>query len=145
MLLSKRYPANNAELGKKSDDRPRQGAMTGTSIRTWRGPRRKRILLAIFICALLYSLIKYLPTDLTLASKHVDSNSQPPPPSSPQGPPPRLSKSVTEHYYDGQIKFYNLASTLGYGMGSLQHSRNVLFAASSLKSASRILPLACEM
>ena len=153
MPLSKRLFADDEELGKKNDDRPRvDGAMAGTSLRTWRTPRRKRILVGIAVLYLLYLFIKYIPTDVPPVSKRFDTrfgtpsnNANPLTPLKPRGPPPRSTKPSVEHYFDGPIKFYELASSLGYGMGQSRISRNVLFAASSLKSASYIVPLACDM
>jgi len=77
-------------------------------------------------------------------------------PQMPRGPPPKPktkhAKSVAsieeEHYYSGPIKFYKLAATLhaiARTMGHRQFNRNVLFAASSLKSAANLIPMACEM
>jgi hypothetical protein len=154
MPPSKRLFADDEELGKKDDDhRPAQGAMVGSSIRTWR-PRRKRILIGIFALYLLYLFVKYIPTDVPPVSKRVDTRfgtpvgharSPEPVDPTPSGLPPLMSKTGTEHYFDGPIKFYNLGSTLGFGTVSSHPSRNVLFAASSLKSASHIIPLACDM
>ena len=68
----------------------------------------------------------------------------------PSGKPPRSSglSDENEHYYEGPVKFYKLAATL-HGVASLAgrygRNKNILFAASSLKSASEIMPLACEM
>ncbi|KAL1303553.1 hypothetical protein AAFC00_006923 [Neodothiora populina] len=69
----------------------------------------------------------------------------------PTGAPPRSKDRINpeeEHYYWGPVKFYNLASTLhaiprARGRGA--STRNVLFAASSLKSFGSLLPMACEM
>ncbi|KAF2152564.1 hypothetical protein K461DRAFT_278805, partial [Myriangium duriaei CBS 260.36] len=86
-------------------------------------------------------------------------------PKAPKGPPPRAgskSKAKTntgaglgglpgdeeDHYYSGPIKFYNLKSSLdaiGRTSGHRDTNRNVLFAASSLKSVANLLPLVCEM
>ncbi|GAM85062.1 hypothetical protein ANO11243_030650 [Dothideomycetidae sp. 11243] len=86
-------------------------------------------------------------------------------PQAPTGPPPRAdytSRSKNhvetdagqqpvqeeEHYYSGPIKFYNLRASLdsiGRTSGHRDSNRNVLFAASSLKSAGNLLPLVCEM
>jgi hypothetical protein len=154
MPLSKSLFADDEELGKKDDDhRPTEGAMLGPTLRAWR-PRRKRILTGIIALYLLYLFVKYIPTDVPPVSKRIDTRfgapvgkgeSPAPIDSAPQGPPPRTSKTATEHYFDGPIKFYNLPSSLGIGTWSSKTSRNVLFAASSLKSASHIIPLACDM
>lgn len=154
MPLSKRLFADDAELGKKNDDhRPVDGAMAGTILRTWRGPRRKRILIGIVALYLLFLFFKYLPTDLPPVSKRIDTrfgapfrNDNPQTPFDPQRPPPRPSKTPTEHYFNGPVKFYYLAATIGYGAAAGQRSnRNVLFAASNLKSASHIVSMACDM
>ena len=154
MPLPKRLFADVEELGKKDDDhRPTDGAMASLILRTWR-LRRKRVLIGIFALYLLYLFVKYIPTDVPPVSKRIDTRFGAPvghgvtPPSVdsvPEGPPPQMSKTATEHYYDGPIKFYNLGSTLGFATASSRASRSVLFAASSLKSASHIIPLACDM
>ena len=152
MPSSRSLPAKDEELGKKDDDhRPREGAMMGHG--TWRGPRRKRILGGIILCIVVYLFVKYLPADLPPVSKRIDTrfgvpaHNAPPPTSdsSAQGPPPGQERPAAQHYFDGPIKFYDLAATLGFGMGSLHASRNVLFASSSLESASEIIPVACDM
>lgn len=72
------------------------------------------------------------------------------PPSSAQ-PPPRSKDSKTldeEHYYDGDIMFYMLPKSLGRiskTSGHRPYNRNILFMASSLKSAAVLIPLACDM
>jgi hypothetical protein len=71
----------------------------------------------------------------------------------PKGPPPGGPKKIkgdesVDHYYDGDIFFYKLPSSLhaiSRTQGFRRMNRNVLFAASSLKSASVLIPLACEM
>jgi hypothetical protein len=50
--------------------------------------------------------------------------------------------------YDGPLKFLKLATSLqaiASTRGQAQINKNVLFAASSLKSASTLLPMACKM
>ena len=69
----------------------------------------------------------------------------------PNGPPPRpkMQDAIErEHYYNGDLAFYYLPSTLraipgNYGFRSVNY--NILFAASSLKSLANLIPLACEM
>jgi hypothetical protein len=71
----------------------------------------------------------------------------------PKGPPPRGGKKVVkqeelDHYYDGDIRFYQLPSSL-HGIsrtkGFQKRNDNVMFAASSLKSLAVLIPMACEM
>lgn len=50
--------------------------------------------------------------------------------------------------YDGPVRFLELAETLqaiGATKGSQQVNKNILFMASSLKSADILLPIACQM
>jgi hypothetical protein len=72
----------------------------------------------------------------------------------PRGPPPgdqkkkKTKSEELDHYFDGDIMFYSLPSSLheiSRTQGFRRMNRNVLFAASSLKSASVLIPLACEM
>ena len=150
----KRLFADDEELGKKDDDhRPAEGAMIASTLRAWR-PRRNRVLIGIFALYFLYLFVKYIPTDVPPVSKRTDTRfSMPvvdrpksePVDSVPLGPPPRTSATATEHYFDGPIKFYDLASTLGFGTAASRASRNILFAAASLKSVSHLIPLACYM
>lgn len=53
------------------------------------------------------------------------------------------------HTFGGPIKFYELAVSLHTvaikTKGSDLYNRNVVFAASSLRSASILIPLACEV
>ncbi|KAF9881563.1 hypothetical protein CkaCkLH20_00709 [Colletotrichum karsti] len=56
--------------------------------------------------------------------------------------------SISEHDYNGPVKFHRLASSLhaiAATKGSLAVNQNVLFAAASLRSASTLLPFACQM
>ena len=106
---------------------------------------------------LLYTFIHNIPTDLgpidermgmALRPGHVVHGIQEL--KEPSGAPKydEVTDDVGEHYYNGPIKFYRLATTLhgiARTMGSRQANKNVLFAASSLKSVANILPMACEM
>ncbi|ERF68319.1 hypothetical protein EPUS_02775 [Endocarpon pusillum Z07020] len=155
MSLQRRYITVDEELGKKDDDHRegRRSAMSSptTTNFTWRGPRRKRILLAIAVFSILYIFFKNLPKDAATATRRqglksptVGSSRQAP--SAPKGPPPRSDSSVDERrYFEGPIKYYRLSASFGAGLGPVHDNRNVLFVVSNLKSASRILPLACDM
>ena len=111
------------------------------------------------ICALLlvYVFIKNIPTDLgpsprfppsapDLQGGKLHTDSKDPPTKKPRRP--ATPSEAEDHYHDGPIKFYMLASSL-HGIARLggQHelNENILFAASNLKSASEIIPMACEM
>ena len=149
MPLLKRRLADDAAEGKKASDFRARANVT-----TWRAPRRRRIVLGAIVVFLLYIFFKNLPGDALPASRRRDGrlgllrhhdNIRPPPDNSPQGSPSEVSKPINEHYFEGPVKFYNLAATLGHGTGFFENSHNVLFAASSLNSVARIMPLACEM
>ena len=55
----------------------------------------------------------------------------------------------TPHTYDGQVRFFRLASSLRLSASSTggydKKNRNILFAISALKSASVLLSMACDM
>ena len=155
MSLQRRYVTVDEELGKKDDDHRegRRSAMSSptTTNFTWRGPRRKRILLAIAVFSILYIFFKNLPKDAVPATrrqglKFPSAGPSRQAPTAPKGPPPRSDSSVDErHYYEGPIKYYRLAASFGARLGPVHDNRNVLFVVSNLRSASRILPLACDM
>lgn len=156
-----RILAGDEELGKKDDDhRP----LNGVASPSWSAPkptpepRRRRIFYGICALLLLYVFVKNIPTDLGPASRYAPSvpldNQGKELPSDSKSPPsgrpkrPAIPSEAEEHYHDGPIKFYKLAASL-HGVARLdgQHelNKNVLFAASNMKSVSEILPLACEM
>ena len=66
------------------------------------------------------------------------------------GKPPLSSKTpkTEKHYFNGPINFNALSASLlaiSRTMGYRADNKNVLFAAASLGSASRLIPMACEM
>ncbi|KAK5117388.1 hypothetical protein LTR62_006006 [Meristemomyces frigidus] len=70
------------------------------------------------------------------------------PKGAPPGPRVAVDDEESEHYFDGPIRFYRLAASLhgiARTMGSRPQNRNVLYAASSLRSAANLIPMACEM
>lgn len=160
MPLLDRIFTGDEELGKKDDDhRPKKGAALPSS---WVSRpsipaiRRRRVFYGIAALLLLYLFIHNIPTDLGPSSQRPnfrslgDDSLTVPRQDPPSGQPPRPQKPLEaeEHYYDGPIKFYKLAVSLQAAARRFSHysvNKNVLFAASNLKSASEILPLACEM
>jgi hypothetical protein len=81
----------------------------------------------------------------TLDDSYTDSPKTPPPPQ--QGTKPD-NKHSTKYYYEGKLAFSYLPLTMrsvGAFQSHRQQSRNVLFAAASLKSAASLLPIAVEM
>ena len=74
---------------------------------------------------------------------------RPPPPSKGNAPEAQEEADTPAgHIYDGPVSFESLSTSLQGLARSLRfssHNRNVLFAAANLESASRMIPLACEM
>lgn len=157
---SRIFPSDE-ERGKRDDDL--KPALTNS----WRPLRwrRRRIAVGLVAVLLVYAFIHTFPTDLASnrpMHPRVQFGYVPPPyqpekvetsrsTKGPTGPPPKdqdASHPEEDHYYWGPIRFYNLASSLhkvSRYRTRAQTSRNVLFAASSMKSAANILPLACQM
>ena len=161
-LLGSIFPGDK-ELGKKDDDhRPAsKGPILPGSWNARKqvsGVRRRRIIYLVLGLFAIFLFIKNIPTDLGSNRYKKDSRVLTKRPSwglptqqdPPSGKPPRPSdlNSDDEHYFTGPVSFYKLAATL-HGVASLAgrygRNKNILFAASSLKSASEIMPLACEM
>lgn len=159
MPLLGRIFAGDEELGKKDDDHKfRKGHVPPLS-RTFRHSvpaiRRRRLVYGVVFLLLLYILFQHVLPDLGFhpqrrGSRGSDKDQAVSYEAAPTGQPPRsrASLKVEEHYYGGRIKFYNLAGSLRGVMGLGRHNRinrHVIFVASNLKSASNIIPLACEM
>lgn len=164
MALTTRLFSGDEEMGKRDDDhKPRTMPQLGTAWYHGRWlPRRniKRIGLTVLILAGVYWFFKNMPTDLKQPSArphHYQTEgrlSKSPPTPSGQTQGESLVKTGDQqhgdekHWFTGPIKFYELAASL-YAIsrtrGGFEINHNVLFAASSLKSASILLPAACEM
>jgi hypothetical protein len=166
-----RFFQGDDELGKKDDDhRPPASGPSHPSVWTWsptNGPRsrRRRIVVLCAVALLLYLFLRSVPEGLPAAQdgrdgrfaggSHHGAPFSPDAPSDsspllPTGPPPRPrdEEERKEHYYTGPVRFYKLAASLhslAKTSGFRGANRNVLFAAGNLESASRLLPLACEM
>jgi hypothetical protein len=159
-MLGKAMLPRDAELGKKDDDHRYQPARrSGWSIwnHTFRW-RRRRILLVI--AGLLFGYLVFsslggkTATDLMgkpIAPDYVNDHSSDDT-GEPTGPPPDIHVArgaPPPHTYDGQIRFYRLARTLRQAVhktnGYDKSNQNVLFAMSSLQSASTLIPMICEM
>lgn len=159
-FLGSVFPGDK-ELGKKDDDhRPGGGPVLPGSWHARKqvsGTRRRRMIYAALGLLALFLFYKNIPTDLGSNSGRRDlrvpqggslprSPGQEPPSDKPAGRPG--STEAGEHYYDGPIKFYKLAASL-HAVATLAgrggHNKNILFAASNLKSAAAIMPMACEM
>lgn len=157
--MHSRVYSKDEELGKRNDNfRPRHTSNASTLLLPWRW-RKRRLLAVVGVIVALYFFVANIPRDLGPIDQRMGmalrpgynvetSGSQ----KGPDGAPPRPSfageTDESKHYYDGPIKFYRLALSL-HGIsrtqGAKQVNRNVLFAVSSLKSASNLIPMACEM
>lgn len=175
--------ADEAELGKKDDDRKptARGATPLPSLSPrWKNavPRlRKRRFIAFALALIaLYFFFKNMPTGLTPVSERVDRRapgrtvngmplgeytfprfSTPSPFSSstfksgkPSKPEPGDGdeSEQSEHYYNGDFELTSLSQSLQSLARNLRfgsHNKNVLFAAANLQSASRLIPLVCDM
>ncbi|KAL8782658.1 MAG: hypothetical protein Q9213_005197 [Squamulea squamosa] len=166
MSLFGRIFADDEELGKKDDDR--RSGRTNLQIPAWsaRKPtpwRRRRVLYGLIACIALYLFVKNIPEpdhppvsfrpQYSTSPRGVANSPQKKPKTVPetsaQKPPlPDEPLEVEKHYYDGPIRFYSLAASL-YAVsrlrGQFELNRNVLFVASNLRSASELIPIACEM
>lgn len=153
--------AGDEELGKKDDDhRPQTHFLSRNN--QWKVPRPRRLLIVLTLLVLLYLFFKNIPTDLPPASERsrpqlarlrqqeVPNPDQVRVPAIPKAEPPQHEES--DHiekegsWYDGKVKFYELARSLPSSKQTEDMaSRAVAIAASSLRSASDLLPLACRM
>jgi hypothetical protein len=162
MPYHSRVLSKDEELGKRDDDfRPKRlhSAANVFNILRWRKRRLFGLLAGI---VLIYLFVTNPPADL----RRVDGRQHGQPAElgqyagasttsrrEPTGPPPRPIIDAEDdegekRYYDGPIKFYKLAASLHAitrTMGQHNTNRNVLFAASSLKSVANLLPMACDM
>ena len=164
MPLAARIFADDEELGKKDDDhRPGKGVLIPAIWPLWQTPlrvRRRRLALGFAALMFLYFFIKYIPTDLGPANKRGNMRTSTAggrlgrPPAADQGssmdqPPLAPGQGPADkHYYNGPIYLDQLGATL-YGIakmgGQWESNKNVLFAVSNLKSASELIPIACDM
>lgn len=153
------------ELGKKDDDHrlPEPGRFR--PIQSSAIPRPRRIVILIVVCVIVYQFFKHMPTDLTPAAERYNPTAtklRPPRPASPggsfQSPAVPINEKGKlfgskiletldqEEPLGDKIKFDNLAQSLpSQKYPKDQASNAVLFAGSSLRSISDLLPLACEM
>lgn len=159
---------SDEEMGKKDDDHKstKKGLRSGSWQAARVPPRKtfKRLGLLLLALSVIYLFIKNMPTDLGPARIGRPVYLSPedgelvikPPPKRPQkqtppaGPkqeqPPSDPTSARD--YNGPVKFVNLAGSLHAiqnTRGGAPVNKNILFAASSLKSAATLLPVACQM
>lgn len=156
------------ELGshKKDDDLyAKRGRKRDSSI-GWKSaprvaPRKtlKRLGLLVLIAAAAYLFIHNIPTDVgpRRSGRPTYPIAKAPPAAAPKPQPAEAPEKVDEdedesgppsRSYDGPVRFMELAETLHAISGTHGGStlnKNVLFAASSLRSSGSLLPLACKM
>lgn len=125
-------------------------------------PRKtlKRIAILVLIAVAAYLFIHNIPTDVGPRRSGRPTYPEaraPPAAAAPKPKAPEASENVDDdgdesghpgRSYDGPVRFMELAETLHAISGTHGGStlnKNVLFAASSLRSAGSLLPLACKM
>ncbi|MCJ1399724.1 hypothetical protein MMC11_002926 [Xylographa trunciseda] len=162
MPLPGRIFAGDEELGKKNDDhRPANGtipipALSWTRWKLAPKVRKRRLIIGLMIGLVVYFFFKNIPTDLGPIAQRIDTRvpgqtfAGIPLPRIPSRKPPHPDdeSDSEKRYYDGTIKFYSLGASLtgiARTMGYRERNKNVLFAAASLQSVSRLIPVACEM
>lgn len=161
MGAASRILEKDEEMGKRDEDfkgHRRQSAWSPLRY------RKKRILVTCLVLLAVYFLFQVLLSDTSSSPLSPDLNddgvkrdevSESGPgrqPAQPVGAPPKKdhdpSNPAAKHYYNEVIKFYKLGGSLhriSRTQGHRPNNHNILFAASSLKSVSTLLPLACEM
>lgn len=170
MSARSRVVSADEELGKRDDDffrsrHSRSGSSSPgiSSFLPWKW-RKRRLFTALAVIVVLYVFFNTLPAgnspvpeDPTVRPLYTPKYTPTVPSRSirePAGAPPRdrdgeeEEDETSKQWYNGVVRFYNLAENLhkiSRTGGSLPHNRNVLFAASSLKSMSNLIPMACEM
>ncbi|KAK4544337.1 hypothetical protein LTR36_004228 [Oleoguttula mirabilis] len=157
--MHSRVLSKDEELGKRDDDfKPKRSPTVSTLTQPWRW-RKRRMFTVIAVMLLVYVFVHNIPTDLGPIDQRVGMPLRPGHvvdatggPQEPSGAPPIPSvgreEAGTQHYYDGPIKFYKLATSLhgiANTLGARPQNRNILFAVSSLQSAAGLMPMACEM
>ncbi|KAL9110144.1 MAG: hypothetical protein Q9187_008086 [Circinaria calcarea] len=162
MPLPGRTFARDEELGKKNNDhRPGNGTVPVPSwswVTSKPTPRmrRRRVVYGLVAVLVLYLFVKNIPTNLGPVSQRIDTrvpgHSLAGLPLSysdtPQLPHPAAKSKSEKHFYDGPIKYPYLAASLydiAWTKGYREPNKNVLFSAANLQSASRLIPMACEM
>jgi hypothetical protein len=168
MTMAPRLYPGDEELGKRDDDHK-----PGTKpplLAVWHYRRLhfrrsgKKIGLLLLAVIALYYFVKNIPTDLQRPpslrpsyppdtggqSRPIPKTTAPSHKGGHSGHSTKADKKEQkgEHWFNGPIKFYELAASLhsiSATGGAMADNRNVLFAASSLQSASILLPVACEM
>lgn len=153
------------ELGKKDDDHKLRTDKQRWRLRHCRAPRPRRLFLVAVAAYILYLLFRNAFNEFAPTTERYNYNtaqdrqkesqwliSMPSPAVISHNAPPPLDESMVanmdDFHYDGEVNFPDLQTTSLRYKAPLNRpvvSRAVVFAASSLKSVSDILPLACRM
>lgn len=114
--------------------------------------RRKRVVAAIALLAVVYLFIKYLPTNLPPAGLRYDAqtgqNQGRPPAFIPASAGSKADRNVPGkgQFFDGPVKFYELARTLRPHLDrKFTDKDNVVFLLHDLSTASTLIGFACEL
>ncbi|KAI5463440.1 hypothetical protein BGZ63DRAFT_484269 [Mariannaea sp. PMI_226] len=146
--------SGDEELAKKDDDLGLPGHHRPAS--QWQGARapRRSVLSRLLVYAVFCGLVVFFLVRVIASSSF--SSTEPTEPSSPEGSSSTGFNSLLNQHrsqpqdrtYNGPVRFPQLAKTLTISVsagGRSEDNRNVFFATGSLKSASTLLPMACEM
>ncbi|KAI1302963.1 hypothetical protein F5Y03DRAFT_192548 [Xylaria venustula] len=163
---------SDEELGKKDDDHKLAISTGQRRSLSWQParvpPRRslKRLGLLLVVAAFIYFFVHNIPVlgpdnrmrrpDFPHSRSRPSSSSDRLPSDAAMHPPDPALEAQTHALalnnrgknFNGPLKFLNLAESLqaiSNTRGSQPNNRNVLFAAASLKSATTLLPMACQM
>ncbi|KAI1083430.1 hypothetical protein F5B20DRAFT_568613 [Whalleya microplaca] len=152
---------SDEELGKKDDDHNYSG-LRQPSWHPAKVPQRRRLLkrigLLLLLASLVYVFVKNIPVlgpndrmrrpNYAYPDLAANIRKRPPYEQSPPSSPNTQSPATPERIFNGPVRFLELSASLhaiSGTRGSMAANRNVLFVASSLKSASTLLPMACKM
>ncbi|KAF2199889.1 hypothetical protein GQ43DRAFT_442061 [Delitschia confertaspora ATCC 74209] len=156
-MLGRTLFATDEELGKRDDDHKPKRSHPYNALRAPLRWRRRRILVTVVVLYLFYLVIRNFTAfgngdGQFLSMQPVnDQTSAPTSSEEPTGAPPGIKaprdNSPPSTSYSGAIRFYKLAPTLheAASLGYRGIQKNVLFPVSNLKSASALIPMACEM
>ncbi|KAJ4310097.1 hypothetical protein N0V84_011147 [Fusarium piperis] len=143
-----RFWVGDEEMAKKDDDHHIHGH--NARLPQWQATRapRRRALGRLVAYVVFASLIFYVVYSLILSPSDSATDRRQSAPDRESAPGHGANRGGQDKAYNGPLRFPELAKTLrniqGTG-GSYEKNRNVLFAASSLKSVSTLLPMACQM
>ena len=173
MTVRSRIIPSDEEYGKRDDDMKRKKQANGWLPKGPSTPwlRRKRLpwLLVVVVCVYLFvhNIPNLGPQDSRYMRRYRGGRARPEPrepldngedlwrqaqqakDEAPEAPPsPNQERDVDTQDFEGPVRFYSLASSLhaiSKTSGQRTRNRNVLFAASDLKSAGDLVLMACEM